>query len=161
MFDEVLVMSLTDWLQDTVGPHYVRRTIDTQAMLDLPRSMVCIYGTYVYSLLDVYRALDQYMPDLVHTVACTQLVQVVGLQQLFHQLGSQWCQGGISTVHITRHQIIASIVQLPFQIDSHGEIQVHQNRGVRIWTNIDTLHHIVSIYTTPMDDSLYTETLHR
>ena len=149
MFDDVLIISLTNWLQDTIGPNYIRQNIDTQAMVDLPRSTIYINGIRTYSLSDVYQALNEYMPDIVHTLACTQMVHVVGMYHLFHQSDPQWCYGGKSIVHITSNQIVASVVQLPFQIDSRGEIQVYQNKGIRIWTDINTLHHLVTIYSTP------------
>ena len=149
MLDEVLIISLPAWLQETIGPYCLRRTIDTQAMVDLPRSTIYIHGIRTYSLSDVYQALNQYMPDIVHTLACTQMVHVVGMSHLFHQSDTQWCYGGKSMVHITANQIVASVVQLPFQIDSRGEIQVHRNKGIRIWTDINTLHHLVTIYSTP------------
>ena len=145
--ESVVLYHLNTW----IGTRMARHLLDTQAVIDIPRSSVYINSQPIRELGDYTFITGGYVPTYLITLCMTQIVHVPALTELYTTRGARWCMSGRSIVHlsITPQNItcIASVAQVPYRIDTRGEIEVIQSDVLHLVTEIDMNQQTVCIYT--------------
>ena len=145
----VVVYSLQQWKRDSLGS-LSRMTIDNQAYIDIPRSIVYINNVYVKSLYEVVEALYSYMPCFNITLMLTQIVHYISLKELYEEYGYQFVMSQRSSIEITTTKggrlikCTATVGQTPFIIQD-GEIKILYEQEFNLVTSIE--NGVVCIYT--------------
>ena len=145
---ETLVLyRLSTW----IGTRMTRRLLDTQAVLDIPRSSVYVNSQLIRTLTDYTLATGGYMPTYLITLCMTQIVHVRALMELQVACGTQWLMSGKSIIRLfvtpQNTTCTASVAQVPYHIDPRGEITIIQSAKIHLVTEIDTNQQTVCIYT--------------
>ncbi len=143
----VVLYSIQQWKKDGLGP-ISRADLDTQACIDLPRSIIFVNHTRVFNLHHVFGAMYRFMPDTTLTLMLTQMVHAVAMKELHEEHGSRFVMSGTSRVDIhTKGGVFLSctacVGQTPFVVHDN-EVTVLHEKTFRLMTHIED--GIVSIY---------------